>query len=203
MTTKLMICASNQREITKLGLSDGRRVNFLKSMLEVVHGSLRYEFHLRNLGLSILLFAGVLAILALPASAKQMFARTFTVCAVDMNYTEMAAFVERIRVFHKKANRGMPSEHLRELLLLEDDFMKFELTTDFTLENLEQGPEIATKLWYRMSMGDARPISEIKVRFEDYRREVTISGTDRDSVNVFLLLVDEEIKKIGCSIGGF
>ncbi len=59
--------------------------------------------------LSILLFAGVLAIFAMPASAGKTFARTFTMCAVDMNYTEMAGFIARIRVFHEKANRDMPS----------------------------------------------------------------------------------------------
>ena len=63
----------------------------------------------------------------MPASAQQMFARTFTVCAVDMNYTEMAAFVERIRVFHEKANSDTPREYLRELLLLEDDFVPIRL----------------------------------------------------------------------------
>ena len=50
MTTKLVKCASNHREIIKLGLSDGRRVKFLASMLGVVHDSLRYEWHLGNVG---------------------------------------------------------------------------------------------------------------------------------------------------------
>ena len=50
MTTKLVKWASNHREIIKLGLSDGRRVKFLASMLGVVHDSLRYECHLGNVG---------------------------------------------------------------------------------------------------------------------------------------------------------
>ena len=50
MTTKLVKCASNHREIIKLGLSDGRRVKFLASMLGVVHDSLRYKCHLGNGG---------------------------------------------------------------------------------------------------------------------------------------------------------
>ena len=50
MTTKLVKCASNHREIIKLGLSDGRRVKFLASMLGGVYDSLRYECHLGNVG---------------------------------------------------------------------------------------------------------------------------------------------------------
>ena len=46
MTTKLVKWASNDGQIIKSGLSDGRRAIFLPSVVGVVYNRLRYECHL-------------------------------------------------------------------------------------------------------------------------------------------------------------
>ena len=51
MTTNLAKWASNDGQIIKSGLSDGRRAKFLPSVVGVVYDWLRYECHLGNVGL--------------------------------------------------------------------------------------------------------------------------------------------------------
>ena len=50
MTTNLATLASNNGQIIKSGLSDGRRAKFLPSVVGVVYDWLRYEYHLGNVG---------------------------------------------------------------------------------------------------------------------------------------------------------
>ena len=50
MTTNLATLASNNGQIIKSGLSDGRRAKFLPSVVGVVYDWLRYECHLGNVG---------------------------------------------------------------------------------------------------------------------------------------------------------
>ncbi|HIN72740.1 MAG TPA: hypothetical protein EYM98_09215, partial [Dehalococcoidia bacterium] len=53
MTTNLATLASNNGQIIKSGLSDGRRAKFLPSVVGVVYDWLRYECHLGNVGLKL------------------------------------------------------------------------------------------------------------------------------------------------------
>ena len=50
MTKKLVKWASNDGQIIKSGMSDGRRVKFLWSVVGVDYDWLRYECHLWNVG---------------------------------------------------------------------------------------------------------------------------------------------------------
>ena len=149
-----------------------------------------------------MLFAGAFSLYAMPASAQHMFTRNVTLCAVDMNFADLVGFIDRIREFHKNANRDFQHSRMREKLTLEDKITKLELTTDISVKALEQGPKIAARLWYYMSRHDDAPISNIDLTFSDYERKLTIAGTDRDLVNGLSLMVEEEIKKTGCSFGG-
>ena len=45
--------ASNNGQIIKSGLSDGRRANFLPSVVGLAYDWLRYECHLGNIGLNL------------------------------------------------------------------------------------------------------------------------------------------------------
>ena len=98
--------------------------------------------------------------------------------------------------------RGSSGRRLREVLTLQDGLVTLESRNDFTLRALENGPEVATTLWYRMTIDDTAPISSIDLHFQDYEREVTVSGTDRDLVHGLLLVISEEIERVACSFGG-
>ena len=50
MTRKLVKWSSNDGQIIKSGLSDGRRDEFLPSVVGVIYNWLRYECHLGNVG---------------------------------------------------------------------------------------------------------------------------------------------------------
>ncbi len=50
MTRKLVKWASNDGQIIKSGLSDGRRAKFLPSVVGFAYDWLRYECHLGNVG---------------------------------------------------------------------------------------------------------------------------------------------------------
>jgi hypothetical protein len=52
MTRKLVKWASNDGQIIKSGLSDGRRAKFLPSVVGFAYDWLRYECHLGNVGLT-------------------------------------------------------------------------------------------------------------------------------------------------------
>ena len=151
--------------------------------------------------ISIVLLGG-LTVLALPASAQQTHTRNINLCAVDMSYKEMTGLIRSIRDFHDKANRDTTPEYVREVLTLQDGSMTLETRHDFALDVLKQGPEIATALWYRMSTRGTAPISEIDIHFTDYKRDVTISGAERDMVHGLLLLVSQKIEDRACSFGG-
>ena len=51
MTTKLVKWASNDGQIIKSGLSDGRRAKIFPSVVGFAYHWLRYECHLGNIGL--------------------------------------------------------------------------------------------------------------------------------------------------------
>ena len=51
MATKLAKLASNDGQIIKSGLSDGRRAKFLPPVVELAYDWLRIEGHLGNVGL--------------------------------------------------------------------------------------------------------------------------------------------------------
>ena len=151
--------------------------------------------------LSVVLFSGIL-ILTLPASAQQTHTRNITLCAVDMSYAELATLVKRMREFHENVNHDISGRHLREVLTLQDGLVTLESRNDFTLIALENGPEVATTVWYRMTIDDTAPISSIDLHFQDYKRKVTVSGTDRDLVHGLLLVISEEVERVACSFGG-
>lgn len=151
---------------------------------------------------SFILVVGLFATYSMSVSAQQKFASNIAFCAVDMSVVEAADLIERIQEFHKKANRNISPNFVFETLTIQDNLNKLELKRDFTVKALEQGPEVATRLSYRMSRSNDSPISDINFTLGDHQRKLQISGTERDLVKGLLLLVEDELKKIGCSFGG-
>ena len=202
MARKMTEWPSKRGPITKIMPSDGCIGDTVPLAVGKWYDFHEFGWYMGNVGLLVLLFAGVLAIFAKPATAQQTFTRSITFCAVDMDFAEMARFVKRIREFHEKANHDIPRKYLRERLTLQGNSVELELIDDFSKKALEYGPKIATKLSYIMSMRRASPISEIYLALGDYQRKITISGRDRDLVDGLLLLVNQEIGRSGCAFGG-
>ena len=147
-------------------------------------------------------FWWMITIFALPAAATQTFSRSVTFCALDMSFTETAEIIQQIREYYEKANLDNTDLRLREKLTLEDDSVTLELTDEFDLTALKQGPEIATTLWYSMTIFEDTPISRIILRFGDRERVLTVSGVDSDRVYGLVSSVSRQIERIGCSLGG-
>ena len=152
--------------------------------------------------LLILLFWWMITIFALPAAAAQTFSRSVTFCALDMSFAEAAEIIQQIRDYYQKANLYNTDQRLSEELTLQDDSVKLELTDEFDLTALQQGPEKATTLSYSMTIFEDAPISRINLSFRDQERVLTVSGTDSDRVYGLVSSVSRQIERIGCSLGG-
>ena len=139
---------------------------------------------------------------ARPVSTQETFTRSISLCAIDMTFSELSALVAKVQEFHRNANRDMTDEYMHETLTLQDEFSKYEIKQDFSMEAIARGPDRAIRVWYDFVMPDHSPIAKIDLRLGDSRRSLVISGANKNLVDSLVLLVEEQISKVGCSFGG-